>query len=365
MNRMNRTYPKISEFMERGVTTGVFPGAVLVVVKDGSIVFQDARGWADLFSGRSMSTETRFDLASLTKPLATTLAVARLVQEGKLDIDAELGELFSAFRHTDKAGITLRHLLSHSAGLPAHRPFYRQLEKLPMGDRKEAMRDLLVGEPLVSAIDNATLYSDIGFMILHLVFENIAETSLDAYVKQEIYAPLGIDDLYYIPEGQGTVPAQQFAATELCPWRQRLVCGTVHDENAAVMGGVAGQAGLFGTGRAVAGLLMALARTLEHPGEDDPIASRILGEFIRRQGEGRRALGFDVPEKSGSSCGERFSPHTIGHLGFTGTSFWMDLENHLIVVLLTNRIHPSRYNIKIRQFRHRLHDLIFQETCKQ
>ena len=154
--------------------------------------------------------------------------------------------------------------------------------------------------------------------------------------------------------------AQNVAATELCPWRHKLIRASVHDDNAAVMGGVAGHAGLFGTGGAVADLLMALAAILEQSSKAGPLHGRTLGEFFRRQGKGRRALGFDVPERRGSSCGRFFSPYTVGHLGFTGTSFWMDLDHRLTVILLTNRIHPSRYNTKIRHFRPRLHDLIFQ-----
>jgi serine-type D-Ala-D-Ala carboxypeptidase len=358
-----REFANISSLMQNGVDDGVFPGAVLTIVRQGATIFKAAFGWADLFSTRVMKTETIFDLASLTKPLATTLAVAKLIQDRHFGLDAELSDLVPVFRNSDKAGITVRQLLAHTSGLPAYRPYYRQLGKLPFPARREALQGNLVGEVLVSPMNSVTCYSDIGFMMLHLVVESVTDKPLNKYVKQEIYAPLRIDDLFFIRPGQ-VLEQTEFAATEWCPWRHKLICATVHDENAAVLGGVAGQAGLFGTASAVADLLIALGRSLDQSDENDPIHGQVLGKFVRRQGEEGRALGFDVPSKSGSSSGRFFSRDTIGHLGFTGTSFWMDLESDIAIILLTNRIHPSRHNTKIRQFRPRLHDLVFRDVFR-
>ncbi len=156
-----------------------------------------------------------------------------------------------------------------------------------------------------------------------------------------------------------------YAATENCPWRKKVLRGEVHDENTFAVGGVSGQAGLFGSAAEIFQLLRALKRAYDHPEIPHPFDGRLIRLFWERQKQPAgttRALGFDTPSEIGSSAGRFFSPKSVGHLGFTGTSFWLDLERDLTVILLTNRIHPTRTNEKIKAFRPKLHDLVFQET---
>jgi CubicO group peptidase (beta-lactamase class C family) len=296
----------------------------------------------------------------LTKPLATTLAVLKLVALGSLRLDVRLAEVLPDFKSTDKAVVKIEHLLYHTAGLPDYRPYYLILEKLPLSERPAALRDLLVREPRVAPIGERSAYSDVGFMILQWLVEAVGGQGLDNFVREWVHAPLGIDDLGYIPLDGRPRPRVEFAATERCPWRGCVLKGAVHDENAYVMGGVAGHAGLFGTAAAVHKLLAALVSIHDGRSKDEVLPRALLRLAFTRPFNGHRALGFDCPAATAASCGSRFSERTIGHLGFTGTSFWVDLAGTVIVILLTNRVHPSRTNEAIKPFRPVLHDAVME-----
>jgi CubicO group peptidase (beta-lactamase class C family) len=313
-----------------------------------------------------MTVNTIFDLASLTKPLATTLAVLILVDRGRLRLDASLAELFQPQPlPADKAGITLRQLLSHSAGFPAWRPYYLELEMLPQPERKQRVRKLLLEEPLEYPPGRQSLYSDLGFLLIQWIVDEAASTDLHRFTSENLFAPLGCLGLSYRPlEQVPPASARDFAATENCPWRGRVLSGEVHDENAYVLGGVAGQAGLFGTATDVGRVLDAIIRTRAGRGSRLPWSAAGLDEFLRRaypDPANTWALGFDTPAAVGSSAGRHFSRDTVGHLGFTGTSFWVDLQRKLTVILLTNRVHPTRANEKIKGFRPVLHDAVMEE----
>jgi serine-type D-Ala-D-Ala carboxypeptidase len=345
----------VDDMMRRAVTDGVFPGAVLLVSKESEIRFFEAYGSADLFAGRPMKKDTVFDLASLTKPLSTALALMKLAEEKKLSMDQPVGEIIEDLRHTDKAAITVADLLDHTAGLPAWRPYYARLRREPREKRKKALHRLLAREPLISLPGEATLYSDIGFMVLDWVIEAVSGLALDRFSATRLYGPMGIDDLFFPGLAPWTAEAG-VAATELCPWRGRLLCGQVHDDNAWTAGGVAGHAGLFGTARGVNGLLCRLATAWRGGDVTGILAPDLVRRFFRPRAPGRRPLGFDAPAARGSAAGTRFGPESVGHLGYTGTSFWMDPRRSIHVILLTNRVHPTRYNTRIRAFRPGLHD---------
>jgi CubicO group peptidase (beta-lactamase class C family) len=346
--------------MQEGVAKGVFPGGVLLVSRDGELLFEAGYGKASLYTGRPVTRETVFDLASLTKPLATTLAVADLAAKGRMGLDQQIGEIFPEIRSQEKSRVRIDQLLAHVSGLPAYQPYYRTLCRLPAARRRKALEGLLFREPLVHSPGEATLYSDPGFMLLARAVERTAGLRLDRYTAQNLYQPLGLKDLFYL-ETQAPGPRPGFAATSFCNWRGRLLEGEVQDENAHCLGGIAGHAGLFGTGRAVHQLLSALLKGVKG---DHPLFSQaLLEKFLSPYREGgkahERALGFDMPAVAFSSAGALFDREsTFGHLGFTGTSFWMEIKRGVIVVLLTNRVHPSPENEKIRQFRPRLHDCI-------
>ena len=348
---------RVDTLMHQAVKENVFPGGVLLASIADSIVFFEAYGVADTFSGRTMARDTVFDLASLTKPLATTLSVMNLVMQRKLELEHDLESILPAFKSTDKSGITVKHLLCHNSGLPDYRPYYETLMKLPPKRRRSALQDLLVKEPLIHPVGRQTVYSDLGFMILGWMVEHLSGRRLDRFVAEEIYNPLDLENLFFM-DLHSKLRKAQFAATEVCPWRNILLNGTVHDDNAYAMGGIEGHAGLFGTAMDIYRLLSVLLSDFYGRSDTRLFEKDLMKTFFKRQNVKGRALGFDTPSLTEASCGQYFSKQSVGHLGFTGTSFWMDLERSAIVILLTNRIHPSRENNKIQAFRPILHDTI-------
>ena len=347
----------IDSLMKQAVAKEIFPGGVLLVAEKEEIVFFKAYGYAHLSGLRPMTKETIFDLASLTKPLCTTLAVMKLVQYDQIELEDPLGQILPEFERTDKAGIKLKNLLYHDSGLPDYRPYYKALKRTARDSRKSALQKLLVQEPLVNPIGKTVIYSDLGFMILAWVVEHVADQRLDHFVADEIYQPLGLNNLFFISRNLAE-PRGHFAATENCPWRKKILEGQVHDENAYVLGGVAGHAGLFGTADNIYRLLIELLSIYRGQRKSALFHKDLLHRIFKRRPGTDKALGFDTPSVTGSSCGRGFSQNSVGHLGFTGTSFWMDLERSVIVILLTNRVHPSRENEDIKKFRPVLHDAV-------
>ncbi len=279
--------------------------------------------------------DTLYDLASLTKVLVTTTLVAQLVEQGRLALDEPVSRHLPDLRATLGEAVTVGHLLDHSSGLPAHLPLY-------LDTRGAAAFRQRLGSVVPEAPPGTrTAYSDLGFLALGLVVEGLAGGTLDTLAHERVLGPLGLRETRFCP------PAAwrgRIAPTERCPWRGRLVQGEVHDENAFALGGVAPHAGLFGT----AGDLARFARCLLNGGELDGVRllrPATLALFTRRtqrpQGSSR-ALGWDTPSGAASSAGSRLSPLAFGHTGFTGTSLWIDPEAGLYVLLLSNRVHPSR-----------------------
>ena len=342
------------------IKSSIFPGAVLAVSLKGKVVFHKAFGRTDIFAGTPMTTETFFDLASLTKPLATTLALMRLVQEGRLGLDQPVVEILPALDGSGKKKITARHLLTHTSGLPHWRPWFIKLLRYPPARRREELHRLLAAQTLDAKPGKITVYSDLGFMLLAWIIEEISGQRLDRFINAAIYDPLGIEDLFYIDLWSVTVPGDRFAATQLCPWRHRLLKGQVDDDNTWAVGGIGGQAGLFGTAIEVGVLAETLRLTAAGVEAQDLLNSRTVNRFFKKQASGR-ALGFDMPTRPESSTGNFFADTSVGHLGHTGTSFWIDPERSLVVVLLTNRVHPFRFSTGILPFRPVLHDRVVQE----
>ena len=346
--------------MKQAISDGVFPGGVLLVSTAGSEVFSQAYGYANIFSGCLMTRDTVFDLASFTKPLATTLAIIKLISQQKLELDQRLGSILPQFKGTDKRRISIENLLYHNSGCPDYRPYYKVLCKLKPNRRKDALKELLVKEPLINPPGKQVMYSDIGFMILCWVIEKVSGNRLDRFVTEEIYRPLSIENLFFI-DLDSTPRQVKFAATERCSWRNILLEGAVHDDNAYVLGGIQGHAGLFGTAQDVFSLLSELMAAYLGFSCTGVFDTDLIKVFFKRREHTGRALGFDTPSPINPSCGQYFSKDTVGHLGFTGTSFWMDLDRNVMIILLTNRVHPSISNTKIKAFRPKLHDRVMKE----
>ncbi len=357
------TFRDVSRLLAEGLAEGSFPGAVLLVGYEGQLVFEEAVGdAAQRPLPRRMTLDTMFDLASLTKPIATTTALMLLADTARVGLDTPIQTYLQACGQTDQRAPSVRQLLAHCAGLPAWRPYYLTIDpSLPQDHRKTRLYQAVHAEPL-SALPGTTLrYSDLGFILLGELVETIVGMALDEFCTQAIFRPLALTEMRFIDLDRPRPLALPFASTEDCPWRKRVLHGEVHDENAWIMGGVAGHAGLFATGREVwrfaEGLLGGLC------GHPWLVSRATLRAFVQRQSMPREstwALGWDTPTPGRSTSGQYFSSDAIGHLGFTGTSLWIDPQQHVSVVLLTNRIHPSRQREGIRTFRPAIHDAVMQ-----
>ena len=370
-----------SEF-KGAIRRGAFSGASLLISRGWTPDFE--REWGTVESGGVPVTQsTRFDLASLTKPLVTAPLCIAALERGTLNLDDPLSRFFPGSVPGDKERITVRSLLSHSSGLPAYEPYYLELIKLPPGARPHALASMILQTPLDSQPGETANYSDLGFMLLGLILERQMGSRLDRLAQDVLFARLGIDELHFCPiderrtedggdetedGGRKTdIPSSDFryAATQLCPWRKRLLFGEVDDENAWTLNGVSGHAGLFGTARGVFKLLSFLWNIYEGSLTDPLWPRELVRLFWTRtevaEGLSDWCLGYDTPSREGySSAGRYFSRNTIGHLGFTGVSFWLDLGKRVLVILLTNRVHPTRQNDEIRQLRPVLHDIVME-----
>lgn len=327
----------------------VFPGAVAVVGKDDAVVHTHACGRLtyDTDAG-PVVPDTIYDLASLTKVLVTTVAAMMLVDEGRLDVEAPVASHVPEFGGGSKDHVTLAHLLCHASGLPAWAPLYRDT----------AGRDAFVHR--VAAFDlerepgEASVYSDLGFILLGVALERILGEGLDAFAARRIFGPLGMSDTSYRP---ALALRPRIAPTEDDPWRGRLVHGEVQDENAYAMGGVAAHAGVFGTAADLSRFVLMVQGGGRWQGRS-LIAAETLERFARPCGVpgSSYGLGWDHPGGKTSSAGTLFARSSIGHLGFTGTSLWIDREHRWFVILLSNSVHPVRGNQGLREVRAALAD---------
>lgn len=318
------------------VAAGAAPGAV-VAVSSHRARFIYGTGRLALDDPSEPNSHSVYDLASLTKVVATTTLAMLAVREGRLDLDAPVGRYLPAFSGRGKERVTIRHLLTHSSGLRAGRTLWSETPNVD-----SALR-LVNATPLDTAPGVRMVYSDLGAIVLGEVVERVLHGRLDALAERRVFRPLGMTSTRFRPPASWL---PRIAATEYdTAWRKRIVRGEVHDENSAWLGGVAGHAGLFGS---AVDLLTFGEWLLGTIGENS-----IAREFVRRQAVvpgSSRALGWDTPS-TGSSAGTLLSESSFGHTGFTGTSIWIDPSRELVIVLLTNRVHPTRNNSRIGPLR--------------
>ena len=356
---------KITSLLKEGVENCVYPGAVLLVAQGGETIFLKHAGFRSIIPHvLPMEKDTIFDLASLTKPLSTTIALMFLVDNGIVHLDQPLIHLLPVESSGDKGKITPRMLLNHSAGLAHWKPFYMDIVKYATSDRKRLLREWILEQPLVYAPTKKSLYSDLGFVLLEWIIESATHMAMDSFLEKHLYGPLSLKKTFlFTHRFQAQFNRNVFAATENCPWRKQVLQGDVHDENAYALGGYSGHAGLFG----IAEEIYAIANILrEHyyGKREDFFKPETVRTFFVRQSlvcNSTWALGWDTPSADSSSAGNCFSQNSVGHLGFTGTSIWIDLDKDVVVIFLTNRIHPTRNNKKIKEMRPRLHNLIMEE----
>lgn len=315
-----------------------------------------------------VTAASRFDLASLTKGIATALGVARLVAEGDLAWESPACALLPGLKRGRHREITVEQLLAHTSGLPDWAPLYGQMAGHEVVAASGQEPPPVWRPAIVAAAERTALlarpgetftYSDLGYILLGELVERAASASLATCLRAWVTEPLGLgDEIVFCaarPEGAG---AERCVATEPCPWRRRRLHGEVHDENAWAMGGVAGHAGCFGTAAAVATVAERLCAAVR--GDDDWLPVEVARQVVAPPPQGppeRWCRGLDRPSPAGSQAGELLSPDTgRGLLGFTGTSVWFDLATGRRVVLLTNRVHPGREEHGFRVLRPAIHD---------
>jgi CubicO group peptidase (beta-lactamase class C family) len=321
------------------------PGGVIAVGRRDSVMLLAAVGHYGVDDGRPVTPQTIYDLASLTKVVGLTSAVMLLVDRGKLELDTSVQRYVPAFRGPEKARVTIRNLLTHSSGLPGWRPLYAE-----SATREHALA-LVDTTPLLRQPGDTFVYSDLGAIVLTQAVEAITGQPLNDFLDARLFGPLGMRSTRFLPP-ESWHP--RIAPTENdSSFRHRVLWGEVHDENAGRLGGVSGHAGLFSSAPDLARFGQWLLRLRR-------IDSLHAREFTRKQQIPRgssRALGWDTPSEN-SSAGTKLGPNAFGHTGFTGTSIWIDPDRDLFIILLTNRVNPTRANTKILQVRRRVADLV-------
>lgn len=393
---------QINKTMEKAVAEGVFPSASLLVAKGGEVLHN--RQYGDAREG------TCFDIASLTKPVCTATLVMMLVEEGLLKTTDNVYQWLGGARLPEHKLMTVQDLLNHTSGLPAWQPYYRELPLDLVGTEsgKHFILDSCFREPPVNPPGEKVLYSDIGYIILGEIIEQAAGAPLGVLFSNRIAKPLGLGDTFFVkllgkpveqtskrtfasadqhvPTPKHGLPAERkarkegehrrFAPTEDCPWRERVIHGEVHDQNTFALGGVAGHSGLFSTASDLHRFILEFVSCYNGKSKwipksavrcfidfDDEKTQKLISK--RPMGDNIYLGGWNTPSPRNPSCGTHFSKETIGHLGYTGCSFWIDLKKDYWVILLSNRIHPSTTNERIKAFRPRIHDLVYDTLFKK
>jgi serine-type D-Ala-D-Ala carboxypeptidase len=344
-------FSRAEAVVRQGHDDRAYPSAVVEVGHVRGVLWRQAFGHLD-YEPDSPPTrdDTVFDLASLTKVIATTALAMRLIETGAISLSDSIKGWLPEWRGSDRDGVTLRALLTHSAGLTAWLPFYRD-----HSGRKE-FQHAICTLPLEYPPDTQSVYSDLGFMLLGFILEAAGGARFEDQIT-ELLGRVTSSTLLFNPPAS---LKSQMAPTEHDPWRGRMLLGEVHDENGWALGGAAGHTGLFGNVQAVGDFARTMLAALTAlPGADAGLASRATVQgFVRKSVvPGSRALGWDTMLPT-SSCGSKISPTAFGHTGFTGTSLWIDPEREIYVVFLTNRVHPTRENQAIRRVRPALHDAV-------
>lgn len=345
---------------------------------DGGIDFDEALGRTRLDgAGELVDGETRFDVASLTKPMVTATLAMQAVEAGRIAWDAPIGR-YLALGESEVAEATVLQLLNHTSGLPDWTPLYESSDYPSFSSRTaepfsaEIDPDVIIRRLACEHVGDIDLeappgeretYSDLGYVLLAAMLERVEGGTLDRLAEARIFEPLGMERTGFVPLGSDEAPLENAVATEDDPERGGVIEGTVHDRNTEALGGVSGQAGVFSTARDVWRFGCHLAAIDRGTLDGEPVVDREILRFCwsdeARAGVGHHVGGWDTPSGEPSSAGRGFQAgETVGHLGFTGTSIWIERERGLIAVLLTNRVYPSRDNDRIDDLRLEFHEAV-------
>lgn len=347
----------VDKVINKAVEDKSFPGAVVLVWKDGKTIYEKAFGnYTYDSSSPKIKTNTLFDLASLTKVVATTTAAMICYDKKLFSLEDKVIKYIPKFGVNSKENITIKNLLLHNSGLPAWKKFYGRNLKYD-----DVIKEIYTSE-LEYKTGEKTVYSDLGIITLGKIIEKVTGKSLDIFCSDEIFKPLKMNATFYNPKDS---LKKLCAPTETDNyWRMKTLQGEVHDETSAMLNGVAGHAGLFSTADDLAKLMSVLL----NKGKINQkifIQLSTIELFTKRVSkESTRAIGWDTKSDSGSSAGKYFSKNSFGHTGYTGTSIWADPDRNLFVVFLTNRVYPTRENTKIQKVRPQLHNAVIKSIEK-
>jgi beta-glucosidase-like glycosyl hydrolase/CubicO group peptidase (beta-lactamase class C family) len=328
---------KVDMIMQEAINDSVFPGGVVGVMKDGALVWSEGYGYHDYNRTTAVSGDDVYDLASLTKVMGTTTAIMKLVDEGQLALDDTVAEYIPEFDTDEKRDITIEQMLLHTSGLPAFKVYVDKLKT--RGEILDAVRN----EPLEYEPGSDYIYSDLGFILLAEVVEVISGQRIDRYLRNNFYGPMGMYSTHYTPKAVGSWMTRRIPPTEIDDvYNRGTVQADVHDERAYFMDGVAGHAGLFSNVRDIAMFTQMLLNGGTYAGRDY-LSPEIIEQFTSHQSPiNQRAYGFDMKSEGFSTAGSLTSQNSFGHTGFTGTSLWVDPDENISIILLTNRTYPDR-----------------------
>ncbi|OFZ84133.1 MAG: hypothetical protein A3K03_08380 [Bdellovibrionales bacterium RIFOXYD1_FULL_44_7] len=363
-------FPLSTRVLETGLAEGVAPGFV-AAYWDSSYpnkAFIAAKGYRRAIpSPLPVFADTVFDLASVTKVFTTATLITRLIEKKWLSWNTSLKSVLCDYPYPE---IQIKHLLSHTSGLPAWHPFWEKIRatfndkdktvlfKVPIEERQKEMKRLVFSIAPEYKPGEKVIYSDLGFILLGFVIEEIVSLSFDQAVRIHLWQPLGINNAFFnrVDRSVEKGAIESAAATEVCPWRGGVLQGQVHDDNCWAMGGYAGHAGAFAT----ASDLIYFSRELVSGFLSFETLS-LISKRLKEPKGCERTLGWDTPSGPTPAFGKGFSPNSFGHTGFTGTSLWIDPDNGIVVALLSNRVHPTRENPKIKTFRSNFHQALSQD----
>jgi CubicO group peptidase (beta-lactamase class C family) len=346
-----RLTARVDSVIRAAITDRATPGATIAVIRRGKVVMLKGYGRTDWAPGAPATNDsTMYDLASLTKVVSATTAAMILEEEGKLDLDRTVASYLPEFDVPDKRMITVRMLLTHTSGIRSNHPLWKEAKG------REQYFAGMIKFPLENQPGTTALYTDWNMVLLQFIVERVTGQMLDQFLDSRVFGPLGMRDTRYNPAE--SVKAR-VAPTEIEDFRGGHVWGVVHDETAWVLGGVSGNAGLFSSARDLAVFGQMLLNGGSYNGVRVLKPATVARWTARQRPDASRALGWDTPSPN-SSAGRHFSARSFGHTGFTGTSIWADPERELLLVLLTNRVNPTRDNQKVGPLRRAVADLVQQ-----
>jgi CubicO group peptidase (beta-lactamase class C family) len=328
---------QIDKIMQSAINDSVFPGGVVGVLRNGSLIWQEAYGYHDYSKTKSVQANGVYDLASISKIMATTTSMMKLVDEGKVSLDDPVSKYIPEYNEGKKSEITIRHFLLHTSGLPAFRIYVDELRT------REELIEAVRNEPLINEPGEEYVYSDLGFILLAEIIHEVSGKRLDEYVHDEFFDPMGMTSTTYNPENIGRFLTNRIPPTEIdTVYNRGLVHKKVHDERAYFMDGVSGHAGLFSSVQDMAKYFFMLLNDGNYGGHQY-LSPEIINLFTSHQSPiNQRGLGFDRKSEGFSTAGTLTSENSFGHTGFTGTSFWVDPDENIAIIILTNRTYPNR-----------------------